>query len=343
MGERIVGNWRIFAATLLSVGLVVGAYLLAKGVASPPIAQASTETALLQQIASKDSNGDGLPDWEKTLYGIPLNSTTTDYFHLGMTDGQAVAQGMVVPKAIADVPVATSSAETGTPDAPAAAPEGTLTDTFAKSFLTLYIAAKNANNGADLTQDQINTVEQQALSGLESSVASAPDFKSSSDLVVSGSGPDALKNFAVLAEGVLAKNDSHLPKSALAYLQDAMNGDATALDSVAKKAKAFRDSAAGLSALPVPKELLSEDLQIINAAARIGEISSDFAEVNTDPLATMLALGQYEGAVSALVRAFSDMDDEYAAEGVTIENGEPGASIVNFEQNLEEASTTATP
>jgi len=106
---RILGNWRIILATFFSLVLIVGAYVLARGAVSPSIAEASTETALLQAIATRDSTGDGLPDWEKSLYGIPINATTTDYFHLGMTDGEAVAKGLVVPKAIADVGTASSS------------------------------------------------------------------------------------------------------------------------------------------------------------------------------------------------------------------------------------------
>ena len=109
MGGNVSLNWRTIVAALFSVVLVVGAYVLARGIELPLTAQASTETALLQAIATRDSTGDGLPDWQKALYGIPLNSTTTDYFNLGMTDGEAVARGLIVPKAIADIQVTTSS------------------------------------------------------------------------------------------------------------------------------------------------------------------------------------------------------------------------------------------
>ena len=92
---------------LFSTVLVVGVYMFARSVESPSLAQASTEAALLQAIAAKDSDGDGLSDWEEQLYGT--SPTTTDTFKLGMTDGEAVARGLVVPKAIADIPIATSS------------------------------------------------------------------------------------------------------------------------------------------------------------------------------------------------------------------------------------------
>ena len=124
-----------------SVALVGGAYFLARGFESPRAAEASTETELLKAIATKDSDKDGLPDWEESLYGT--DPRLTDTFKLGMTDGEAVAKGLIVPKAIADIAVTPSSPASldadGLPPPPA---EGTLTAAFAKSFFTLFIAAK---------------------------------------------------------------------------------------------------------------------------------------------------------------------------------------------------------
>ncbi len=198
---RFIVNWRVITATLFSAVLIVGAYALAHNVESPPLAQASEETALLQAIATKDSNGDGLPDWEKVLYGIPVTSTTTDYFHLGMTDGEAVAKGLIVPKAIADITVATSSpvgaaVDHSLPPAPA---DGTLTAAFAKNFFTLYLAARQNNGGADLSEADMQNIANETLNSLSSAITPTPDFKSVRDLTVSGSGSDALKAFAVSA------------------------------------------------------------------------------------------------------------------------------------------------
>ena len=62
---RILENWRIALATIFSLALIVGAYMLARDAVSPSIAEASAETALLKAVVTKDSNGDGLPDWKK--------------------------------------------------------------------------------------------------------------------------------------------------------------------------------------------------------------------------------------------------------------------------------------
>lgn len=329
MGQ-ILQNWRVLAASLLSAVLVVGVYMLARSVESPTVAQASTESALLQAIAAKDSDGDGLSDWEEQLYGTSPN--TTDTFGLGMTDGAAVAQGLIVPKAIADIPLATSSPTSfdsdGLPPAPA---EGTLTAAFAKTFFTLFLSAKQQSGGADLSEEQMQNIADEALNSLASVIAAAPDFKSAKDIIVYGAGIDALKTFAVQAEAVLLKNTSSASKSEILYLQDAVErGDAEALTHIASIAKQYRDSAVGLAVLQTPAELAGVHLALINAMMRISGIATDFTRVSTDPLATMLALKQYPQTVLALGTAFINIGKIYAAAGISLSADAPGASFVNL-------------
>ena len=338
---RILQNWRILTAAFFSVMLVVGAYLFARGVESPDVAQASTETALLQAIAAKDADGDGLPDWEEALYGT--DSHKTDTFKLGMTDGEAVAKGLIVPKAIADIPVATSSPISfdsyGLPPPPA---EGTLTAAFAQKFFTLYLSAKQANGGADLSENDITNIANEAVNSLSSSITAAPDFKSEKDIKISGSGADALKAFAVSAEAVLTKNTANANKSEILYLKDALeNDDAAALVHIASIAKAYRDSAVGLAALPVPAELAQVDLALINAMMRISEISTDFTRVNDDPLATILALPQYPKAAQSLGTAFIDIGKIYAIAGISLPADTNGARFVNLIKNMADKQAVA--
>lgn len=333
-----IQNWRVGIATVFSVMLVVGAYVLARGVTSPPVAQASSETALLQAIATKDSDNDGLPDWEESLYGT--NPNNPDSFHLGMTDGEAVAKGLIVPKAVADITTATSSPPTPDTGGPAAAGAGSLTDAFAKNFFTLYVSAKQTNGGNALSKSQVSALATQAFQNLAASIAPAPDFKQTRDLTISGSGPDALRAYAVAAENVLKVQSAKLPKSELQYLQDAIQGDSTATPHILELAKAYRDVATGLAAVPVPKELAGTSLALINAMARISQTSSDFANFNADPITAMLALKQYAPAVLALGNALQAVSTIYASNGVTFAPGAPGSAFVSVMQGISTATST---
>ncbi|MFA6407914.1 MAG: hypothetical protein WCW36_00335 [Candidatus Paceibacterota bacterium] len=342
MWGKISRHWQVIAATLFSIVLVVGAFMFARGVESPQVAQASDESALLQAIAKKDSDSDGLPDWEEALYGT--DSHVVDTFKLGMTDGAAVAQGLIVPKAIANVPIATSSPTSfdaaGLPQAPA---DGTLTAQFAQSFFSLYLTANQNAGSAGLSETDLQNVATQAISQLSSSIKPASDFKSASDLTVSGSGAEALKKFAASAEAVLLKNTSDATDTDINYLKAALeNNDTAAMGHIASIAKMYRGSAAGLAALSVPKELATADLALINTLMRLSEIDADFTRVDTDPLTAILAVQQYGQVTAALGEAFVAIGKVYATANVTLPKGVEGASFVNMISEVNAAKQTAT-
>ena len=248
-----------------------------------------------------------------------------------MTDGEAAAKGLIVPKAIADIRVATSSdGMTVDPDLPTPG-KGTLTAAFAEHFFTLYLAAREANGGNDLSEAQMNDVAAKALDSLSSIITGAPDYKSAKELTVAGSGVEAMRTFAEDAETVLLRNTTDATKTELGYLQDAIEkNDTDALSHLVSLAKGYREAAAGIAALPVPNELVSSDLALINALMRLSEIVADFARANADPLAAMLALKQYPDNELALGNAFIRIADVYRAAGISLQKGIPGALFVNM-------------
>ncbi len=325
---RILGNWRMLGAVLFAVVVIGGAFVLAGSAARPPSAQASEESALLSAIASRDSDSDGLADWEEALYGTdPKNADTRD---LGMTDGEAVAAGLIVPRAIAEVPGTDAGGTLVNPDLPSVPAEGTLTAAFAKNVFTLYLDSLQ-KSGGDLSEGDLASIADQALTELGDSIKAAPPFKSAHDLEVSGSGTGAMKTYAAAVEKVMLANTSDASKSELAYLKDAVeNNDATALAHISSLAKAYRMSAAGIAVLPVPTELAAADLALINSLARTSEATNDFAALDEDPLTTVLALKQYPGDILALVDALQSIATTFKAAGITLAPGEPGASIVNL-------------
>lgn len=339
----ILGHWRIFAASLFSIVLICGAYVLARGIGSPRLAEASTETELLKAIATRDTDNDGLPDWEESLYGT--DPRIADTKNLGMTDGAAVKKGLIVPIAVAASPAASTTAPSAPIlGAPPAASEGSLTDAFARSFFTLYVSAKQANGGADLTADEISALADQAIAVLASNVSAAPDYKTKADFKVSGTGPTALLEYAASAESVMKVFAPNLPKSELIYLQDALNGDATAFTHIETLADAYQNVAKGLAVLPVPQELVDTHLKLVNAMKRISGAARDFARVNSDPMLTMLALKQYPQAVVDLAGAFQAIDTTYKSQHVTIEEGQPGAFFVGVYAKVQAKSlATSTP
>ena len=170
---------------------------------------------------------------------------------------------------------------------------------------------------------------------LSQSIAPTNDFKAVTDMKISDTSADALRAFAATAETVIQKNASGATMSDMEYLQAAVeNDDASAREHLAALAKSYRDTAVGISMLPVPRDLAVIDLAIVNARMRLGEMYGDFSRVNTDPLAAMLALEQFKPTELAIEQAFTDLARLYTANGVVLENGTPGAAFVNLISNL---------
>ena len=328
--------WHITLATCFSAVLIVGAYVVATSSRFTPVAEASTESAVLAQVAQQDSDADGLPDWQESLYGTDPHIVDTR--HLGMTDGAAVEKGLIVPKAIAELPGATSSpasmlpTDFGLPPAPA---ENTLTSAFAQDFFETYLQVRQQKNGA-LTQADMQDIAQRVIDDLSRSVDPVQNFKTAADLKISSdSSPDSLTAFAVAAEAVMSSHSVNASESEVVYLRDAAEHHTTEpLVHMASIAEAYRKSAAGLAALPVPAALANDDLLLINAFARLSAIITDFGKVSTDPLSTMLAIGQYPKAAVDLGTAFLHIGQIYAAAGIKLPAGAPGASFVNLLSDL---------
>ena len=114
-------------------------------------------------------------------------------------------------------------------------------------------------------------------------------------------------------------------------------GAATAYGHIASIAKGYRGSAAGLAVLPVPRELATDHLILVNTMMRMSEIIQDFTKADTDPLAAILALQQYQTVITALGKTFIRIGDTYAASGVVLPSGTPGADFVNMVSNVEKA------
>jgi hypothetical protein len=319
-------TWSTPLALAIAVVMVFSAYLIPHWTSflKAPHAQAGTTDDLLKAIATKDSDGDGLPDWEEALYGTDPHKVDT--FGYGMTDAQAVAAGKIVPKAatpVANTPAAASTS----PDAvvPGTGPaSGSLTEQFTQTFFAQYLSA---HQGAPLSSSDMASFVASAIAQLQQS-QSQQDAFTLGEVQVGGSGPTAMRAYAIAAERAFALNTITLPKGELLYLSDAITkNDPTALDNVRKIANAYTKIGAAFMKLPVPTELSAPHLALANAFAQMGVVTSELSALNRDPLLTSLALANYPGDATAMRNAFVHMASALQKAGVVFAPGEPGYSM----------------
>lgn len=319
--------------------------MLATGGLNTKKADAYSTNKILQAVATRDSDHDGLPDWEEALYGTDPHKADTR--GLGMTDGEAVAKGLIVPNAVARINTPSTTPQTSSDDSLAPSPaSNTLTAKFAQNLFILYLSAKQENGGKDLSQQDLQKIALQAIDKFSKSVSISPNFKTKNEIAVSGSGGKALRAFASSADTVFSNTPIRSKKSETAYLYDALQNKSkdsaqSALTHITIIANGYQKISAGLSVLPVPKELAGADLNLINALYRLGAIIGDFTHINNDPLTAIIAMKQYPEAVQKLGKAFLAISSVYKDNSVSIPFGTSGYMFTHVVTDIIKNNSTA--
>ncbi len=313
-------------ASSVAISLVVVAYLFSGPFAfKTSVVDAATAESLLKSYATKDSDADGLPDWQEALYGTdPQNPESVK---VGVLDGDAVAQGLVKPKfeSATPKPVSVSSI-------PGALPSNdSLTAQFSQEFLKNYIAA----GGQSMTAS-----EQQAL--LTSLVA---NFTARAQkLLVSSYSAVSLHtdpNVSVLAyadavEHIISRNGVAAGTEDPVTLMDQYinNGDVSALPKLTSLANKYSAITTSLLAVHVPPSLATSHLALLRSFDTLARATHAATTYETDPFATLGALSAYQATAGGVVSAFVDIAKVILSTGEPAP-GTPGSLIVTFARSVQ--------
>lgn len=284
------------------------------------IAGAQSSEELLREYAAKDTDTDGLPDWQEALYGT--DPSDAESFQAGIKDGEAVAQGLIEPK----VRVRAEEEATDLDSIPGtvAAPSS-LTDRFAQTLLTQYLS----NRGATVpTSEEIVAFVEAGVQNLSAESAS-PDAFSLAEVTVTADGSVALSEYAAAAERVFALNTVAADTNELAYFSVALKGDDAALAKIDAISAAYADIASALMEIPVPAEARQSHLTVANALMHLSETSADMASMKTDPLRALMGIGLYDKYATTLVAGFANLDGVFSARQVSIPEGEVGHYFIS--------------
>lgn len=314
---------RLVLASVIAILMVGGAYAF-----SGPnpffglgrIAEAQSSEELLKEYAAKDSDTDGLPDWQEALYGTdPLNAES---FKAGVKDGDAVAQGLVEPK----VSVRPEEEPTDLSSIPGTLPApSSVTDRFAQTLLKQYLLNRGETPP---TSAEIVAFVTASIDDLSNESASPATFKSSDVRAGSGSGTDALTTYAAQMEAAFADNTVPADRNELSYFADAVKGDDSALAKIGDISKAYKNIANAIMKIAVPAEARQAHLAIANALMHMSETSEDMSTMKTDPVRALMGIGLYDRYAHEVVAAFTNLSGIFVAQQVSIPSGTAGYFIV---------------
>jgi hypothetical protein len=333
MSERTL---RISAASVLALFMVGTAYALSgPNFLTSRIAGAGTTEELLKAYAEKDTDTDGLPDWQEALYGTDPNKADTDGD--GVTDGEAAAQGKLTPSSLAvQLPgeeTGTSSPEQILSEIPGVDPApGSITEQFSRDFLQRIV---DESRGAPLTEEQKQQLATQLFAEYSAKAATLFVSKYSAvsvrtDLSVSISSYAGSVEEIMYAHDVPAEANQPLP------LMEALikNDDESARPKLEQLAESYAAITADLVALRVPPALSEQHIALVRGFDSLAKATEVVTEFERDPLAVMGALSQFQPASLQITQAFKNLAVRILSTGEPIE-GQPGAVIVNIARSAE--------
>ncbi len=236
-----------------------------------------SSSGTLNETISHDSNNNGIPDWEESLWGLDPNG-----------DGAS-------NKKIIDAKKAENAIKTNDSDLP------TPTDIFTREFMSTVLALRQSGN---LTPEALSKVAQTIGNDVDNKHAN-PNTYSMSDLTLVNTNPvkekiayqNALKNV------ISQYNDVDLG-SELSIISDSLNENSPgSLKLLQPIAEAYIELAKKIVALRTPVEISQNALDLANATVEMGQTLLRIENLYTDTIHGMVSLDDYVKASDASDRA----------------------------------------
>jgi hypothetical protein len=283
-------NLRIAGASLIAVLMVAGGYFL-PGSKFPKTKEVNAELTdeLLASYVAKDTDGDGLVDWQESLYGTDINKSDSDGD--GISDGDAVRQGLLTPTSLSselpaeEGPIDVNEIPVGDP-----AP-GSVTDEFSKAFFEAYM---RESGGQPMDADAQNELVQRLLADYTARGVRA--LGSSYTLVSVRQSPGTtVHDYAVAVQSVLQNEGRAEGATEPMQLMQALmeNKDESARQKLLKLANAQTSIARALLTMSVPPQLADEHLLMLQSTDSLGKSTRMIANYEKDPIGAMSALAIY--------------------------------------------------
>lgn len=249
----------------------------------------ATEAHTYQQ--TKDSDGDGVPDWEENLNGTDPHKKDTSTTTLAKSDA-------------------------------ASTEPQTMTAQFAKQFFGEYIA-KNSGD-TPMTDSEKQSFLQKSLQKI---YTSSPVEKVLTDKDISigaQSDVETLRAYGNAVADILNRYPVKSDNEAI-ILKRALDSDSEEeLKKLDPIVLSYQKTIADLRAQPVPQPLIQEHLNLLNALSNVRSIIISMRGALLDPLPALSRFQGYGATIDSLRGSLIALNKSFQAKGVVFTQGEKG-------------------
>lgn len=296
---------KIGISLILALVIITGSFTLKKfdffkgspNNQEPLIAEKSATV----QAFEKDTDSDGLKDWEEALYGFDLNNPDTKGNGLG--DLKEIEK---LKTESANSPLSESTGSS-TP---------TATDKFSREIFIKYVEAKRA--GRDITPELSQIIADEVLS--QSYESEMKPFDASVLATVSTTDPVFIKSYGNSLGAIVSVPLPDETPSELFILEEITAREATTqvnredLSKLQARYTKMRDAAV---ALRIPLAAKDAHAQLIQGIEIMMGVVAGIQNLETDPISSLPRISQYEDGVDLLSAGTLRLQQFFIKSGVS--------------------------
>jgi hypothetical protein len=289
-----------------------------------PTAIKRAQDKALAEISQKDTDGDGLKDWEETLWGTDPNNPDTDGD--GTSDGEETRENRNPIDPSKDDSLNISAGEQ--PQDIKEPSELTETDKVAAIFFKEYVQLREQGGLQD--QESVNVLIAKVLRGVATALPRLPEHSIKDILVGPQSGKEAAHSYGNLVILAFQNNLASLQENPLEILVRTLeNTDETELSKLDAFETGYKNVEKDLLAIVVPKELAAIHLELVNKFAAFAENVRDMKKALTDPIVVFRVLEPHVRGSISVANAIVELRNYLIKTGVQYEPAEPAWPLIN--------------
>ncbi len=251
----------------------------------------------ITDLAEKDSDKDGLPDWEESLWGTDPGKTDTD--DDGISDKKEIDQKKA----------SLASANETAPESEAL----TETETFSRELFASIAALKESGNfNTNSLQDLARTISQNA--GEEQVML---DSYASADIKTSEATAANKTTYHQTLFGVLQKYDNAGFGTELGKIEAGLEAeDSEKINELHAIATAYANLSEDLARMTVPLDAVQIHLEAANSARNISLSLENATHIYDNALRGLIGLSQYETENTRFEKSLEDLESYFKKNGI---------------------------
>ncbi len=266
------------------------------------------------KINTKDSDNDGLADWEEALWHTDPQNPDSDGD--GTIDGDEVKDNR--------------NPASGEPNDTLGTPEEIMTaglnstQKLSREFLVDYLNLKKAGEyNEESAASLVNSLVKSGYKELDS----GPKYTKTDFKIISSTGEN-IRNFANEFAFVFSSNAPDSENELIIFVDWLEKQEDAILEELEPIVEGYKKIVSESLTLAVPESLSGDFVDLMNSVNLLGDITQTFRQSNVDIVAALPALSAYENTVGATLNSYQSLIKKIIASGEQFTPQDPAYALI---------------